>query len=755
MAIPTDIAGLYAWYRASSLSGYGNGDTISGGWPDSSGNGRTLSPTVAGGYPKFAVGQIAGYPAVDFRGGGYFSNSGFGWLVNSTIFVVFLTSNNTAQNPVFVSAGGFAAEGFRAGPGQGATSGHASAVVQIDNFPWTYAASQALSLNIWHYGYCAQTASPMTNVKLSLDGAVESVTALSGTRVAPSAACYMNTDGGGSWAAGFVAEVVVYSGDLSSGNKALINAYLRDKYFGAAPGQNEQIRDTLSRRLWLRRRPGGLLEVRAPLWALDADILDRVALESRTGPAPAAAGWRAKKWQRRAFTKQHEEVDFASRTVKLILLDRRPLDVLLWDTARTDVVNSSARQGGVARLTKGVGFTFSRQSQAWIPNPADPTACIACAQNERAINQDGELLEEARTNQLLRSSFVSGTAGLTLTGTATNGSSIDADTTDLFFDQATSPNSLEFTAGNPHSAILQASFPVTASFPASAKVFLSIDHKTDSGEPLGYALQRSSDGLWYRQAGDTWAAYDAALSHNSLGTVSARNPASRVIVPITLNASPNSLYLYVRLQSGGLASRVSHLYHAQIEQGSFPTSRIVTDGAAVTRVKTQLSHEVTTALKLYDPALGAFWCQFVPDWSSSELGSTEDQYLYYMETNGGADRQALYYDASAGAWVFESKVGGSTVTASKTATVTRGTVYAIGCRWTGAEGELDLTPYTVSVFVDGVKGTDAVSAAPTFTSPETLYRGSDASFAKQANGAVREVRIFPYAPTDEEMGALP
>jgi hypothetical protein len=100
-------------------------------------------------------------------------------------------------------------------------------------------------------------------------------------------------------------------------------------------------------------------------------------------------------------------------------------------------------------------------------------------------------------------------------------------------------------------------------------------------------------------------------------------------------------------------------------------------------------------------------------------------------------------------------VGGSTVTATKTATVTRGTKYAIACRWTGVEGELDLAAYTVSVFVDGVKGTDATSAAPTFTSPETFFRGSDGSLARQANGVMGEIRVFPQALTDEEMAALP
>jgi hypothetical protein len=222
-----------------------------------------------------------------------------------------------------------------------------------------------------------------------------------------------------------------------------------------------------------------------------------------------------------------------------------------------------------------------------------------------------------------------------------------------------------------------------------------------------------------------------------------------------MDGTSRTLLISVFLKSGGTASRVSHLYHVQIEKGSFATSRIVTDGAAGTRVKTELSHSVTTAAKIYDPALGAFFCEVTPDWSSSDLGSTEDMFLFAMTTAGATDYDALYYDASAGAWVFVRNVGASTYTATKTAAVTRGTTYKIACRWTGVEAELGLTAYTISVFVDGVKGTDVTSAAPTFTSPETLYRGSGGGFVNHANGAVREVRIFPYALADEEIARLP
>lgn len=747
MALPTDIAGLYAWYRASSYA-QGDGTQIVTNWGDSSGNGRTLTVTTAGGGPKFRASMIAGYPAVELVGSGYFSNPGFGWdvsLANHTIFVVFYTTNNTAQNPVFTAAAGSTAEGFRAGGG-----GNATSVWARTDAPWSYTAAQALTTNVWHYGYSAQTNG--SQISISLDAAVATTTALAGTRAAVGADARVGLDGGAYWNAGFVAEIIVYTSNLSAGNKTLLNTYLRDKYFSAAPGQQEQLRDVLSRRLWMRRRPTELEEFNAPLWLLDAEIGERLAMEMRTAPAPSAAGWGARKWSRPGLTMQRVELIPGEKRLKVSTLNRRNLDVRLWDTACTQDVNASARQAGVARLLRGIGFTFARQSMAWIENPADPTALVQCSNQARAITRKGEYLEEARTNEILRSSGVSGGTGLTLAGTGTNGSAIAVDTTDLLFDQVTSANSLKFTAGSPHAAELRVTFPATASW-ANTPCRVTIDHKTDSGEGLYWRLQRSVDSNYWN---DTTPGWQAGSVDNACATSATRNPDNRTISKaVTMDGTSRTLTLAIFLQTGGTAGRISHLYHAQIERGTFPTSRIVTDGAAVTRVKTELSHSVTTAAKIFDPALGSFYCEMTPDWSSADLGSTEDMYVWWMTTNGGADHMALYYDASAAGWVFEAKVGANTYQATKAAAVTRGTLYKIGCRWTGVEAELGLTAYTLSVFVDGVKGTDATAAAPTFTSPETWYRGSDSSFAHQANGAIREWRVFPAALTDEEIARLP
>ena len=739
MAIPSDIPTLYAWYRASTFT-LQEGETC-GNWIDSSGNGRTL---VTGGTPVYRANVLSGYPCIQYvlSEADVHSLGSFGWLANlanCTIFAVFAPGAIGGGNgSIFSSLGGSNHEGI----------GWNGTQVRMRNGAQN-ALGGASSQDVWCYMYGCQTTG--VHVGCSLNGGSEVTTASSG-RAAPDAGGSLALDGG-AYTNCRVAEVIVFASDLSAGNKTLMNEYLRDKFFGVAPAQQEQMRDMASRRLWMRRRPSGLFEVTAPLSMLDADILDRIAVESQVGPAPAAAGWGGRKWQRRAFSLQRITCGPGAANVTLHLLDRRPLDVLLWDSARTDERNASARQSGVARLSKTVAFTFARLSQAWVENPADPTAVVACGQRERAINRIGEYLEEARTNEITRSSFAGGTTGLTLVGTGTNGSAIAVDAADLFFDAATTPNSLRFTAGNPHAAELRCTFPATASITANTVCRLSIDHKTDNAEGLYWRLQRGVDSQFWN---DSSAAWQSGSVDNSMPTHSDRDPADRHhSKKIDVGTSATTLTLSVFLQTSGTASRVSHLYHAQLENGNFATGRIVTDGAVVTRVKTELSHEVTTAAKIYDPALGAFWCQVTPDWSSADLGSTEDQYVFWMETNGGADHDALFYDASAGSWVFERKVGGSTYTATKTASVTRGTTYSIGCRWTGVEAELGLTAYTISVFVDGVKGTDAVSAAPTFTSPENLYRGSDATFAKHINGAMRELRILPYAPTDEEIARLP
>jgi hypothetical protein len=56
--------GLHAWYRADKLTGYNDGDTISAGWPDNSGNGRNLTTVIN--TPSYQTNEQNGKPAVHF-----------------------------------------------------------------------------------------------------------------------------------------------------------------------------------------------------------------------------------------------------------------------------------------------------------------------------------------------------------------------------------------------------------------------------------------------------------------------------------------------------------------------------------------------------------------------------------------------------------------------------------------------------------------------------------------------------------------
>ena len=92
-------------------------------------------------------------------------------------------------------------------------------------------------------------------------------------------------------------------------------------------------------------------------------------------------------------------------------------------------------------------------------------------------------------------------------------------------------------------------------------------------------------------------------------------------------------------------------------------------------------------------------------------------------------------------------------TAPRNPSPSANTVYQIGARWTGSNLELGATAYTLSVWVDRVKGTDAVAAAAmTETASAYLDFGSKAAAGtEQLNGQIRKIHVFQHVPSDEEM----
>lgn len=110
---PSDLSGLFFWYKSTSIGVTGIDGSPVQYWPDDSGSGNNLSVSSASSgqwvFPTFYRNQINGYPTVRFINGNYYSylasdinNSKLQFSQNDlSTFVVFKTSDSTTQQSIF------------------------------------------------------------------------------------------------------------------------------------------------------------------------------------------------------------------------------------------------------------------------------------------------------------------------------------------------------------------------------------------------------------------------------------------------------------------------------------------------------------------------------------------------------------------------------------------------------------------------------------------------------------------------------
>jgi hypothetical protein len=200
----------------------------------------------------------------------------------------------------------------------------------------------------------------------------------------------------------------------------------------------------------------------------------------------------------------------------------------------------------------------------------------------------------------------------------------------------------------------------------------------------------------------------------------------------------------------GNVDQVNYIGHLQLEQNTFPTSRIVTTATAETRATARLLISNDENERALWGPFGGFKCKVRPEWDASDVAS-DNKTIYWCQHDAD-NHEWLYYDGANTRWVLERKVATNTYRATYTHSPVAGTSYAIGARWTGSAGELGLTAFTASVFVDGAKGTDVVtSAAPTEAADVDLERGSAGSDTYTLDSQIWDIIFYQYVPTDEEM----
>lgn len=525
--------------------------------------------------------------------------------------------------------------------------------------------------------------------------------------------------------------------------------------FDPIPGELEHSRVLATYKLLERREPRRLIRTRGPLRVADTELMSLLPWSHRRGLAADGLGWGDESWRRRLSRPIMIKINPNTMEVAITAQDVHHLLLLYYDEGRSFITGSSIADG-VGRIYVGTR-TYERDSYGYVEDPADGIV-KRMAYDIEMMSGDallhGQMIENRAYNICKRSSFVSGTTGLTLAGTGTNGSSIAVDTTDLLFDSSITPNSLKWTAGNPHTAVLRATWVASDSTPADHVLRVSIDHKDDSGAPLYWNLQRSSDSKYWNDTASTW---DVAAPDNALAVSTTKTRAISKNIPT--GTSAKTFVISILQKSGGTASRVNRVYHVQVERqvvdppqnvARWVSSRIVTNGSQEMRAGGILKVTNNVGARNWPLAHGTALCEVIPSWDYTDVAVLGFMYVMGLSYSG-TETIRWFYDGVNQLLTFRIRHAGVTYLATKSWQPMRGVMARIAVRWTGAEGELGLTPFTASVFVDGEKGTDVVFVQPTESDTVDLEFGSLADLSNSWDGVIRRIRITQRVLSDEEI----
>lgn len=503
-----------------------------------------------------------------------------------------------------------------------------------------------------------------------------------------------------------------------------------------SPEQITQAREVPSRRLWNFRRANPVLDTPVPLDFLDVELLDLVPVSHYGLPLQLALGNGTKVWQRPLFRAMKMDLDLKNFTINATLKDVRAQLLTFMDIGRS-LKTGGTTHDGIARLDVGNTRQWTRASKAWVEDPADGFH-KELQDNYEKQGPEGMIFEWASQNGIARSSFIQQLTGWTTTSGVTAEAAVDNQP--LFGAEVTG-----YVAKIVNTvATVGPTSPLSVSYSANAHISVSVDYReNEASTALKVRIRRAFDGRFWDGAAWQVAAQDLAVTAS---TVNAR--ALFENIDVGGNATTISIRPVVTV-----AGKTAYILHTQVEEQRWASAtRIVTDAAAVTRAIDALAISNDTTIRCWNNERGSGVFEYIPKWAPTAVRSTD--LFYFFDLVYDADnRFRLYYRASDMALVFEVKRAGVAVEATMSWTPTRDEPVLLGYRWTSSEGELDLAPYTVSVFVAGVKGTDAVSAGgmPVEDSLSTMYIGADDSGASSADGVMRYILLTQQVLHDGEM----
>ncbi len=506
-------------------------------------------------------------------------------------------------------------------------------------------------------------------------------------------------------------------------------------------------RRVVSRRLRLMRKPLSIVEIDTPnLEFLNRRPGDIVGLSHFATPHETNTGAQVgiEKWERVPHLLLGRVLNLDALQVRLKLADARDFLLSLWDTGISNLSASSQRDG-IAALDAGAARTFSRDSGAWVEDPGDGRIVEISAQDEKNT-ASGFLLEQSATNTILNSCNDDGVSSDWNTqNTGVNGSAVADDTTDTFWDTDVTAQSIKITAGSPLGGSPVGIHQTTASYDADSVITVSVTHKDDSAEQLEVEIQRGFDSEYW-----TGSAWQAGQTTNVL---TVRSSATRDQIN-NIDVGGDATTIKVTLTAEDVAGQINHVYDGQCEATPYATSRILTNGAAITREDDALTYSNDDGTRVMYPDRGTGFVRVIPGWSTADLPA--DSFRAILSCQYDSDNwDWVGYKQASGGWMFWRKANGTVYIAAKATTVTKGTSYDIAWRWTSDEGELGLPNYTISIFVDSVKGADLETEAIVPVDDANMELGRTSSDSQMLDCWISHLFITPLVYTDQRIARLP
>ena len=231
---PNDISGLDLWLKADAITGLSDGDSVAT-WSDSSLEGNDFAQGTASKKPTYKTSIVNQKAVVRFDGGDLLTASNFASETAGTIFVVFQSTDVSADQVLFgTSDEALTTKRFDFGI-RGASANLRVRQESADTADDLHGGT--IINDTW---YVAMLSSSGTAYIIQRSGIAPSLTAVTGSNTGDWFGDTANRDNfsigaiktsaEGTFFGGDIAEIIVYTRDLSSDEKRNVAQYLSNKY---------------------------------------------------------------------------------------------------------------------------------------------------------------------------------------------------------------------------------------------------------------------------------------------------------------------------------------------------------------------------------------------------------------------------------------------------------------------------------------------------------------------------------------------